>query len=92
MTTIRFGTDGWRGRIAEDYTFESVRRCTQGFAHYLSKTGNPGSSVVIGHDKRFLAEDFAAAAAEVMAANGFADIGRLTENVIWTHIMMDASF
>jgi phosphomannomutase len=32
---IRFGTDGWRGIIAEDYTFDAVRRCTQGFASYL---------------------------------------------------------
>ncbi len=32
---IHFGTDGWRGEIAEDYTFENVRRCTQGFASYL---------------------------------------------------------
>ncbi len=30
---IKFGTDGWRGKIAEDYTFENVRRCTQGFAN-----------------------------------------------------------
>ena len=33
--TIRFGTDGWRGVIAEDYTFDNVRRCAQGFADYL---------------------------------------------------------
>jgi phosphomannomutase len=69
--TIRFGTDGWRARIAEDYTFDSVRRCTQGFATYLVAQGNTGADVVIGHDKRFAAEYFAAAAAEVMAANGF---------------------
>jgi phosphomannomutase len=70
-TTIRFGTDGWRARIAEDYTFDSVRRCAQGFATYLIDQGEQGANVVIGHDKRFAAEYFAAAAAEVMAANGF---------------------
>jgi phosphomannomutase len=70
-TTIRFGTDGWRARIAEDYTFDNVRRCTQGFASHLSSQGKSGADVVIGYDKRFAAEHFAAAAAEVMAANGF---------------------
>ena len=39
MATIRFGTDGWRARIAEDYTFDNVRRCTQGFATYLIDQG-----------------------------------------------------
>ena len=70
MTTIVFGTDGWRGRIAEDYTFDSVRRCAQGFAHYLQKEGVAGKGIVIGYDKRFQAEYFAAAAAEVLAGNG----------------------
>jgi phosphomannomutase len=71
MPTITFGTDGWRGRIADDYTFDNVRRCTQGFASYLKQQGADEESVVVGFDKRFQAEDFAAAAAEVMAANGF---------------------
>jgi phosphomannomutase len=70
-TKISFGTDGWRARIAEDYTFDNVRRCAQGFASYLLAQGKNGAAVVIGHDKRFAAEHFAAAAAEVMAANGF---------------------
>ncbi|MDY7076456.1 MAG: phosphoglucomutase/phosphomannomutase family protein [Chloroflexota bacterium] len=68
---IRFGTDGWRARIAEDYTFENVRRCAQGFANYLVAQGNEGADVVVGYDKRFAAEHFGAAAAEVMAGNGF---------------------
>jgi phosphomannomutase len=70
-TTIKFGTDGWRGRIAEDYTFDNVRRCAQGFATYLIDRGNEKADIVVGHDRRFAAEHFAAAAAEVMAANGF---------------------
>ena len=69
--TIIFGTDGWRGSIAEDYTFANVRRCTQGFATYLSNRRKQGQWVVIGYDKRFLSEYFARAAAEVMTANGF---------------------
>jgi phosphomannomutase len=68
---IKFGTDGWRGMIAEDYTFDNVRRCTQGFASYLLKNGRKGEWIVVGYDKRFHSENFAAAAAEVLAGNGF---------------------
>lgn len=68
---IVFGTDGWRGRIAEDYTFANLRRCAQGFADYLNAKGWKSEWVVIGHDKRFQSENFAAAAAEVLVANGF---------------------
>jgi len=69
--TIKFGTDGWRGVIAEDYTFDNVRRATQGFASYLLEKGRQGGWVVVGYDKRFDSEYFAAAAAEVLAGNGF---------------------
>jgi len=68
---ITFGTDGWRGVIAEEYTFDNVRRCTQGFANYLLEKGNQGQWVVVGYDKRFDSEYFALAAAEVLAGNGF---------------------
>jgi alpha-D-glucose phosphate-specific phosphoglucomutase len=68
--TIKFGTDGWRGAIAEDYTFANVRRCTQGFADYLLAQGRRDEWIVVGHDRRFDSEHFAAAAAEVLAANG----------------------
>ena len=70
MFKIRFGTDGWRGRIADDYTFDNVRRCSQGFANFLSQQGLASKGVVIGYDKRFQAEDFAATSAEVLAGNG----------------------
>ncbi|MGH2625487.1 MAG: phosphoglucomutase/phosphomannomutase family protein, partial [Anaerolineales bacterium] len=69
-TRIRFGTDGWRGRIAEDYTFGAVRRCAQGFARYLLETEGSAKPVVVGYDRRFASEHFAAAAAEVLAGNG----------------------
>ena len=69
MSDIKFGTDGWRGRIADDYTYTNVRRCAQGFADYL-QIANPEGAVVVGYDRRFMAEHFAAAAAEVLAANG----------------------
>lgn len=68
---IKFGTDGWRGVIAEEYTFDNVRRCAQGFASYLLEQGRQGQWVVVGYDKRFHSENFAAATAEVLAANDF---------------------
>ena len=69
---ITFGTDGWRGKIAEDYTFENVRRCAQGFAAYLQKALGPKQlrrGVIVGGDRRYASEHFAAAVAEVLAAN-----------------------
>jgi len=69
---IKFGTDGWRGTIAEDFTFDNVRRCAQGFACYLLDRGEAADGVVVGFDRRFASEHFAAAAAEVMAAHGIA--------------------
>ncbi len=71
MSDIKFGTDGWRGRVADDYTFQNVRRCAQGFASWLRDEGHEGESVVVGHDKRFMGEKFAATVAEVLAGNGF---------------------
>jgi phosphomannomutase len=70
MSIIKFGTDGWRARIADQYTFSNVRRCTQGFADFLKKQNLADKGVVIGYDQRFQAESFASAAAEVMAGNG----------------------
>ncbi|MBM3176279.1 MAG: phosphoglucomutase/phosphomannomutase family protein [Chloroflexi bacterium] len=66
---IKFGTDGWRAVIAEDFTFDNVRACAQGTADYLDEAGFAGLGVVIGYDTRFASEDFAAAVAEVLAAN-----------------------
>ena len=70
MSEVKFGTDGWRGRIADDYTFDNVRSAPQGFADYIkSVPGNTERGVVVGGDRRFHSENFAAAAAEVIAAN-----------------------
>jgi phosphomannomutase len=66
---IRFGTDGWRALIAEEYTFDNVRDCAEGVARYLESTGLAERGLVIGFDTRFGSEDFAAAAAEVVAAH-----------------------
>jgi len=70
MGNIKFGTDGWRAKIAEDYTFDNVRRVSQGFAAYLKAHGLAKDGVVVGYDQRFASENFAEAAAEVMAGNG----------------------
>lgn len=72
MTTvpIKFGTDGWRGIIAEDYTFDNVRLCAQALCNYLKQTRKTARGLVIGYDTRFASENFAAAAAEVVAGNG----------------------
>jgi alpha-D-glucose phosphate-specific phosphoglucomutase len=66
---IKFGTDGWRGIIAGDFTFDNVRICTQAVAEYLKLNRLDKQSLVIGYDTRFASEDFAAAAAEVIAGN-----------------------
>jgi phosphomannomutase len=67
---IKFGTDGWRAIIAEDYTFDNVRVCAQAVARFLLDTAGPKPSLVVGYDTRFNSEHFAAATAEVTAANG----------------------
>ncbi len=68
MSAIRFGTDGWRDVIAENYTFANVRRVAQAYADHLVEQG--ADQVVVGYDARFLSDRFAGAAAEVLAANG----------------------
>ncbi len=70
MPKIVFGTDGWRARIAEEYTFDAVRACAQGVAQWVVERGGADRGVVIGFDRRFASEHFAAAAAEVVAAHG----------------------
>src|SRR5687767_6064732 len=74
---IKFGTSGWRGLIARDFTFDKVRLVSQAIADYLlSELQNPASAihgrepvVIIGHDTRFLGRQFALAVAEVLERN-----------------------
>jgi len=70
MTAIKFGTSGWRGILAEDFTFPNARLVCQAIAGYLHHEGLAPQGVVIGYDTRFQSEAFAATAAGVMAANG----------------------
>jgi phosphomannomutase len=69
VSTIRFGTDGWRAAIAEDYTFHNVRRCARGVAEYLQQAGTADRGVVVCWDRRFASEHFARACVEVLAAH-----------------------
>ncbi|MEO5918540.1 MAG: phosphoglucomutase/phosphomannomutase family protein [Candidatus Limnocylindrales bacterium] len=66
---IVFGTDGWRARIAEDFTFDAVWRCADGVARYVIDRGEQARGVVIAYDRRFASEHFAIAASEVLLAN-----------------------
>jgi len=66
---IKFGTDGWRGVIADDFTYGNVRLVAQATAQYMrSRTNDP--LAVVGYDCRFASEDFAQAVADVFASNG----------------------
>jgi alpha-D-glucose phosphate-specific phosphoglucomutase len=70
MTSIRFGTDGWRGIIAEDFTFDNVRKVAHAIARYAVRAEKPGSGILVGYDTRFGSERFARAAAEAVSATG----------------------
>lgn len=66
---IKFGTDGWRAVIGDEFTFDNVRACAQATALHVRECGLAALGMVIGYDTRFLSAEFAAAAAEVLAAN-----------------------
>jgi len=70
---IKFGTDGWRAVIAEDFTFRNVERVAQAAADYwaANPAENTDKKVVVGYDRRFLSDEFGQRTAEVLAGNGF---------------------
>lgn len=70
MTQIAFGTDGWRGIIARDFTFDNVALVAAAIADYIEEEGIGGKGVVIGYDFRFLSRDFAHTIAGVLADRG----------------------
>ncbi|MDJ0776102.1 MAG: phosphoglucomutase/phosphomannomutase family protein [Mastigocoleus sp. MO_167.B18] len=70
-TKIKFGTDGWRGIIADDFTFPNVRKVTRAIASYLEKAYTKDRPVLIAYDTRFLADKFAQTSAEVLADLGW---------------------
>jgi phosphomannomutase len=73
MAAIKFGTDGWRAVIAEDFTFANLDRVAQATADHWSANPVEGTEkkVIVGYDRRFLSDDFGKRTAEVFAGNGF---------------------
>ncbi len=67
---IKFGTDGWRGVIGEDFTFENVRRVAAAIGEYVREESEPARGLVVGYDTRFLSAECAHATAETVAAAG----------------------
>jgi phosphomannomutase len=74
MSQIKFGTDGWRAVIAEDFTFVNVARVAQAAADFWSAHPEPGTErkIIVGFDRRFFSDRFAQITAEVLAANNYA--------------------
>ena len=70
MNEIKFGTDGWRGIIADDYTFDNVRRVAAGIAAYVLKNEDARQGLLVAYDTRFGSRRFAQPAAETLAAAG----------------------
>jgi len=70
MTDIKFGTDGWRGIIADDFTFENVRRVAGAIASYVLKYEDATHGVIVGYDTRFLSDRLARVVSDVIAAAG----------------------
>jgi len=70
MHNIVFGTDGWRGLIARDYTFENLGLVAHATARYVKKLKAKGASVVVGHDTRFLSREFAIETSRILASYG----------------------
>ena len=73
-TEIKFGTDGWRGIIAWDFTFENVRRMAQALADYINENapgeeGSKGPKIFVGYDRRFMSDLFAADIASIFRSN-----------------------
>jgi alpha-D-glucose phosphate-specific phosphoglucomutase len=70
VTAIKFGTDGWRGVIADDFTYENVRTVALAIARYVVRAEKPGAEVLVGFDTRFGSEKFARVAGEALSAAG----------------------
>ncbi len=78
MQTIKFGTDGWRGVIAREFTFENVAIVAQATMDYMTQAGLATKGLVIGYDRRFLSREFAERSAEIAVGNGIKVL--LTDN------------
>jgi phosphomannomutase len=67
---IRFGTDGWRGVIADDYTYENVRRVAHAIANYIHQNEEPSKGILVAYDTRFGSRRFGEITAEAIASSG----------------------
>ena len=79
MSKIKFGTDGWRAVISEDFTFDNVKKCAQAMADYIlgvrgSVLGVRERKIVVGYDTRFLSYKYAEITACITASNGIPTI------------------
>jgi phosphomannomutase len=70
MSSIKFGTDGWRGVMADDYTFANVRKVACAITRYVVRAEKPGAGMLVGYDTRYGSEHFARAAAETVSMAG----------------------
>src|SRR5438445_4457715 len=73
-TQIKFGTSGWRGIVAEEFTFANVRRAVNGIARYVVSEKPTGARVIVVHDPRFLGETLCSIAAEVLSSYGITSL------------------
>src|SRR5689334_16315140 len=96
MQIIKFGTDGWRGVIAREFTFANVSIVAQATMDFMIKEGVAEKGVVIGYDRRFLSPEFAERTAEIAAGNGIKVIMTSgytpTPAVSWAVRAKDAGF
>ena len=89
VAQIKFGTDGWRAVIAEDFTFANVARVAQATADFWkSEIFGREPKVVVGYDRRFLSDRFAQITAEVFAGNGFQVILTLKIGGLWLAVII----
>jgi len=94
MRKKNFGTDGWRGIIAEDFTVENLRRVVQAICGYVKHKGDT-SCIVIGYDNRFMSEYYARAAAEVVWGSGIKAListGAVTTPMVSHAVMPNSSY
>src|ERR1051326_5485474 len=74
MTTIKFGTSGWRAVIADEFTFANVRRAVTGIARYVLKQKPSGGRVIVARDPRYAGEAFVELASEILSAHGIVPV------------------
>ena len=84
-TEIKFGTDGFRGIIAKEFTFDTVERIINAINLYIKNLNSPKKTIIVGYDPRFMAKDFAQFCAEKLKDFGFKVV--LSSKVVPTPIV-----